>query len=535
MSNIGVNFKYGITSSITLDAAINPDFGQVESDKSIINLTTYETYFEEKRPFFLEGSEIFRTPFIHQFYTRRIGRKPGQIENAIILDEPQNTTILSALKLTGKTHGGTAFGVLNVMTQKEKTKYRIDGDPEIHEAVVEPAANYSVARIRQDIFENSYVGGMITFANQIDRNDALTASGDWRLNLSNQKYSISGIVIGTHNGPGTTDLGANLSLSKNSGKILRGNISAYYFGDRVNWNRMGYMERNSYRGGSGWIQLYSNEKFYIFKQPQLNFNSWYNENLDGFRSRNGGNINGSVRLINNWSLWSGVGYDGSRYDDRQTRGNGLWFVESNFRYWMGMHTNPAGKIMLELNYHHDNERDGLFYLYGVWTTFRPISNFTFSLGFEYNLNRKVDFWVGTGEDGLPVFGDLDNDDLDISFRGTYTFTRKLTLQCFTQLYFSTGKYDNFRKLSAVDRLETVEDDYKIKISQSDFNYKALNFNLILRWEYLPGSALYAVWTQAREGIRTDYGNFQLSRDFDELFRTPQTNTFLIKVDYWWNI
>jgi hypothetical protein len=533
-----LDFKYGISSALTLDATINPDFGQIESDQAIINLTTFETFFEEKRPFFLEGSEIFATPFFNQFHSRRIGGPPtGGVDDVdFYIGYPRSTTILSALKLTGKTDKGTSIGAMNIITQEEKAKYKLQDDPHTYTAVVEPLASYSVTRIKQDILGNSYIGGAFTAANQKDRKDAFSGSVDWKLRFNKEMFDFTGIVLGTNNGPGTGDAAWAAQLNKNSGKIFRGSVSMDYYGREVNWNRLGYMQRNSYRGRSAWIQLYSNKVFSVFKQMSLNFNGWYNELLDGHRAQSGGNINSFVFFSNSWALWNGVGLDASRFDDRETRGNGLWHVGSNYRWWVGGCTNSAARVNLEINYHHDNERDGLFNLYNVWVNFRPVSNFEFSLGNEYYTNRGVDFWVGTGVDGYPVFANLDNDVADISFRGIYTFTKYLTLQWQSQIYFSAGEYDDYRRLLTASHLEKVDlDRYPVSLQNLDFNYKALTLNLILRWEYLPGSTLYIVWTQARDQYLTNYGDFRFSRDFNDLFSTPQTNTFLIKANYWWNI
>jgi hypothetical protein len=536
-SNIGVDFKYGLTSSITLDATVNPDFGQVESDRSIVNLSTYEYYYEEKRPFFLEGFEIFDTPFFDQFYSRRIGRKPYRTVDSAdhYINYPRNTTILSALKLSGKTRSGTSIGFLNATTDEEKTEYRLENDSNTYEAIVEPLANYSVIRVKQDLLKSSYIGGMFTSVNQKERADAYTGSVDWRIHFLDEKFHFVGITLGSNNGPGTGDMAAATEICKDGGRIIRGNVWLDYYGREVDWNRLGFLNRNSSRGIGSWIQLYSNKQYSMFRHVDLNFNGWYNENLDGYRLSNGGNVNTSVEFVNNWWFWSGAGLDGSKYDDRETRGNGLWFINGNYRMWMGGCTSNAKKIQLELNYSHDNERNGLFYQYSIWSNFRLLTNFEFSLGTSYNLNRKVDFWVGYGEDGLPVFGDLDNDNLDINFKGIYMFSRDFSLQWFTQFYFSTGEYENFRKLADPFTLTPITDEnYTIYFRRGDFNYKSLNLNLILRWEYLPGSTLFLVWTHARDG-NDDYGNFKFSRDFRDLFDTPQTNTFLVKANYWWNI
>lgn len=538
ISDIGVDFKYGLSSSITLDATINPDFGQVESDRSLINLSTYETYFEEKRPFFLEGFEIFDTPFFTQFYSRRIGHSPsgGVADAEYYIDYPRNTTILSALKLSGKTKSGISFGILNATTQEEKTEYKIEGDTKTYEAIVEPLANYSVVRVKKDIAGSSYLGGTFTSANQREYADAFTASTDWKLYFSDQMFHWSGMVIGTNNGPSTGDMALAMALNKHSGRVIQGNIFLDYYGREVDWNKLGYLGRNSCKGISSWIQFRSNKEFSVFKYLRLNFNGWYNQNLDGYRLGNGGNFNGSIGFTNNWWIWAGFCIDGSRFDDRETRDNGLWFVERNHAKWIGGNTNSAKKIQCELNYHYDNERDGFFHQYSFWTNFRPLTNFEFSIGTSYRINRDVDYWVGTGEDNLPVFGKLDNNDMDINFRGIYTFVKNLTVQWYTQFYFSAGEYDKFRKLTAPDKYDVVDiNNYDIDFSRDDFNYKSLNLNLIFRWEYLPGSALFVVWTHARDRYNTDYGDFQFSRDFKDLFRTPQTNTFLVKADYWWNL
>jgi hypothetical protein len=540
ISNIGADIKYGISSALTLDAAINPDFGQVESDEAVINLSVFETQYEEKRPFFLEGTEIFNTEFFNQFYSRRIGRSPcTEFENAAYyIDYPRQTTILSALKLTGKTETGTSIGILNTMTQEESAKYKTDTLPDspTYKGVVEPLANYTVARVKQDIMGNSFIGGMFTSANQKDRPDAYTGSADWMLSFLDNKYNWRGMLIGTNNGPGTEGYGGATYLQRVGGKIVRGTFTYYYLDDKVNWNRLGYINRNSQWGDNGWLQLRSNKKFSIIKYIRLNFNYWYAKNLDGYRIEKGGNINGSLGFTNNWWLSAGRGISDKVYDDMETRGYGLWIQPSGTEFWINFNTNEANKIFWELNYGQGEGRYGIYNAYSVWSNLRPRANLELSLGASFAPSRNLDYWMGIGQDTLPIFGSLDNDEFDLNLRGTYTFTRNLTLQWFTQFYFSTGDFDEIKKLIAADKYEPVDDTaYQIDYDRNDFNYKALNLNLILRWEYRTGSTLYLVWTHAREESLDGFGQFKFSREFGDLFATPQANTFLIKANYWWNI
>lgn len=537
VSNIGGDLKMGLTSALTLDATINPDFGQVEADEAIINLGTYETQFEEKRPFFLEGSDIFRLPAFDLFYSRRIGRPPrGDIENAAYyINYPRNTTILSALKVTGKTGGGTSIGLLNATTQEEKTRFMPVSSHEAEEAVVEPLANYTVARFKQDVGGLSYIGGMFTSANQKDRPDAYTAAADGRIYFLNNDYYWAGALAATNNGPGTGGYAWHTMIEKVGGRVIRGNVMADYYDRRVDWNRLGYLNRNSARGQSFWIHLRSNKKFSLIRYLRFNTNFYHNKNMDGFRIYTGREFNGNVGFTNGWWFYTGASTDDRQYDDLETRGNGLWKKPRGQDYWIGMNTNHAERYFFELTYIWGTGRSGRWNVYEFWLDYRPVSMLEFSLGGGYESSRDRHFWVGTGEDGLPVFGHLDHDELSVTLRSTYTFTRDLTIQSYTQFYFSAGDYERFMKLTSPERFEEISASYAIDFARNDFNYKSLNVNLVLRWEYRPGSAVFVVWTHARDGFESDINSFSFNRDLKALFRTPQVNTFLIKANYWWNI
>src|SRR5690606_20706215 len=166
VADAGLDLKYGITSNLTLDATVNPDFGQVEVDPAVINLTAFETRYEERRPFFVEGAEIFsfgeggptgstgRQPEV--LYSRRIGRAPqGSVpSSAVFSEEPSATTILGAAKVTGRTTGGWAIGLLQAVTGETEARY-VDEEGERGVAVLEPLSNYLVARVRRDVRDGS--------------------------------------------------------------------------------------------------------------------------------------------------------------------------------------------------------------------------------------------------------------------------------------------------------------------------------------------------------------------------------------------
>ncbi len=543
LSDLGVDFKYGLSSAFTVDATINPDFGQVESDESVLNLSTFETFYEEKRPFFLEGFELFRPLYFDQFYSRRIGGAPrGSIDSAdYFIDSPRNVSILGASKLTGKTAGGTSIGFLNAVTADEKAEYAAVGSGNIYESTVEPLANYSVLRLKQDVFGQSYIGTMITAANQKDLTDAYSGSADWIIYLPNKNYYWQGQAVTTYNGPGTKGAAVMSGINKDGGKNIRGNVMFDYLDRKVDFNRLGFLNENGTFGFSGWLQARSNKKFSVFHFMNINFNGWYNEYLDGWRHDNGGNFNTNIKFSNNWWFYAGQGWNGSRYDLRETRGGMPWKKESGSSFWTGGQTDVAKSIYLEFGYDHGRNRGGKYDEYSLWVVTRPKSNLELSFGTDWGGNKDARFWVGTGVDGLPVFRPLDMNEFDISMRGIYTFTRNLSLQWYSQLYFSAGAYDEkYYRLVAPENMEEVDPDlYEINQRRGDFNYKSLNINLIMRWEFRPGSTFYVVWTQARDrydtGVPENDYTFDFSRDFDKMFNLPLTNTFLAKVSYWWNI
>src|SRR5690606_27661799 len=175
--NVGFDAKVGLSSNLTLTATVNPDFGQVEADPAVVNLSAFETFFEERRPFFVEGVDVFdygrtRTSNYEYrprfFYSRRIGRVPSRAvggDEGLWLDSPEQTTISSAAKLSGKV-GGWSVGLLDAVTAEEDACF-IDEAGVEHRTPVEPRSNYLVGRVRRDFREGgTVVGGIVTGLNR---------------------------------------------------------------------------------------------------------------------------------------------------------------------------------------------------------------------------------------------------------------------------------------------------------------------------------------------------------------------------------
>ena len=216
----GLDLKYGLTSNFTLDATFNPDFGQVEVDPAVVNLSAFETFFPERRPFFVEGASIFRfgsmrtqnTSNGYNFlHTRRIGRQPQRFlggSNVTFVDAPLETTIATAAKLTGRTSGGWSIGVLDAFTMREKARF-LDAAGAQQRTTVEPRANYFVGRVKKDLREgNTTIGVAATVVNRslddpallpIFRRAAYVGGIDWNHAWSNRRYAFDGAIAVTHN------------------------------------------------------------------------------------------------------------------------------------------------------------------------------------------------------------------------------------------------------------------------------------------------------------------------------------------------
>jgi len=540
--NVGFDLNYGITSNITLNATVNPDFGQVEQDQTILNLSTFETEYPEKRPFFLEGFEIFQTS-LDLFYSRRIGRPPS-LEPAdanYYINKPTSTTILAAGKLSGKTKGGTSIGILEAVTQIEIAEF-VDTTGVRKDAVIEPEANYFVGRVKQDILKNSSIGIMATAVNQKSFNSAYTGGLDWTLRFKNGDYQSSGHLVGSKTAPKKNGRGAWIYFGKEGGEHVRGSIQSYYMNRKLDLNRMGFWKRSDMKGIEIWMQYRTTKTWWIVRKTWNNINSSFVDNLSKVALTRGGNFNTSVELTNFWELGGGVWTDFQvQYDDRETRGGPLASIPIGQSWWFWLNTDSRKWWQINPSLEGGDTRDGHYNYYGLWLSLQPKSNIEFSGGPGYMRSDGVSRWLTylTDENGERIdniFGEQHLRRFDMTFRGTFTFTKDFTLQIYAQPFMAAVDYRNFKKLILPNKFEYVDTSvYNEDKKQPDFNMKSFNSNVVLRWEYQPGSTLFLVWTQNRGNWEQGVGDFRFKRDWNNLFETIPGNTFLIKVNYWLSI
>jgi hypothetical protein len=578
-ASVGLDLKYAVRPSMTLTATVNPDFGQVEADPAVVNLSGFETFFSERRPFFVEGSGMFTFDLDCNdgscsglFYSRRIGRaprgEPDLPENGYA-DIPQQTTIIGAAKLSGRI-GHFSVGALNAVTANENATIAVG--PVRTEQSVEPLTSYSIVRARRDFSDQSTVGFMMTAANrnltpstEFLPGQAYTGGVDWDWRLKKQ-YALRGYWAGStiHGSPeAITELaestvhsfqrpdadyleddptatsmngyGASLSLQKIAGSTLRFSSNASVKSPGFDINDVGFMRRADQRSMSNWMQ-WKNERPNKWRRNfRWNLNQWGSWNYGGDRTDLGYNANAHWVFINNWSTGMGVTYNPRSFNDRATRGGPGAYTNPNLTFWQYVNTDERRIVMLS-NFFvtgHD-QHDSRWLSVEPSATWRPSSFLSVSGGFRWNRNVDPSQWLENTADTHYIFGHLDQTTVAFTSRVNYTITPQLSIQLYAEPFVSAGAYDGFKEL-VNGRAPRYEDRYAPFAYETnpDFTYRSFRTTNVLRWEYKPGSALFVVWQQGRQETLTQ-GQFRFGPDFGGVFSAPGQNVFLVKMSYWLN-
>jgi len=572
-ADIGGNLKVGLGPNITLDVAVNPDFGQVESDPAVLNLTAFETFFDEKRPFFVEGQQYYQFDVSggDLFYSRRIGSE---------------TPIIGASKFSGRTNNGLSFGVLGATTGGSFS----------------PSRGYGVARLSQQFDRYSSVGGMLTTFDgpsgaDEGRHRSVGAGGDWDLRFRNNKYAFRGYGALTHQrwtrggeAP-TTGLSGQMEVEKQEG-IFRGKVNAKVTEKEFDPNNVGQLTqdrtnfaevfatydydvngghsfgpfRRAILGGSV-AQTYSVEgrlsrrQFVIFK--------------GNFRTKGFQDISISGRLFNfldsydlfetrglwprnrEYHLRTNVG--GSTADTRDwiVRTNGDYTIRggegNEYAISIGADWDATERLALSGTLQGEWERSVL-----AWSSneaFKATEE-GFKIGKEASPPTELgasDYTEFEGSGTLdkildsvplhsdnayyvPVYGERDTRSLDLTLRSTVALTPRLSLQVFSQFFLAQGEYDNFKILASKNNI------YPFPSYPRGYRFLFDNFqsNVVFRWRFRPGSTLYFVWDHTRNerrefdnlkdrrtaGRETNFGN-RLASPFSVFPR----NSFIVKVEY----
>jgi len=581
----GADFKYGLTSNFTIDGTVNPDFGQVEQDPAVLNLTQFETFLQEKRPFFLEGTGVYRFPVNSNqvndtgeglFYSRRIGRAPQLSYLYGDASAVTSTTILGAGKLTGRTAGGLTIGALDAVTRRETG---------VSDVTIEPATNYGDVRLQQDLnHHHSGVGLILTSVNRsLDdassdflRRSAYVGGIDARHQFGpGNNYLLTGAVTATRidgtagavlatqtdpahqyqrpDGPLRVDStrtslagdAETIHFAKYGGGIVVFETSYQRISPGYEINDLGFLNRADWQDQSTWMGLQFLRRTKVYDRLNWNFNFWQDWTSAGdLLLERAVNTNVHVQFHNNWFAHAGgtLGQLGGAFSDRATRGGPALRVSSYAAPWVEIQGDQRFILYPDVFAQVVTADEGHTNRYSLSPSLqvRLSARMTPSIGLSYSRNHDhTQFFHNFDVAGVThyTFAHLDQTTVGLTLRVDYTVSTTLTLQIYANPFVSKGTYSDVREVANA-RAESYEDRFtpyagSLAGGPGPFDFTQFNSNTVLRWEYHPGSSLYLVWTQGRQDFEP-VGGGVLSDDLDHLFHVQPANTFLVKVVHWFD-
>lgn len=581
--SVGGDGRAGIGPSLTLDFSVNPDFGQVEADPSELNLSAYETFFAEKRPFFLQAAEIFRyqlgfgdgpTADETLFYSRRIGRAPSielDVASSDVMDLPVQTTILGAVKLTGKTSDGWSIGVMDGVTKRERARVRVGGVEERPE--VEPPANATVARISKSFRDGeTTVGGIVTRLRRYldDETSALlpqdATSGGLDVEHRMGDMTLLGRVFGTYVrgsaeaisalqrsnvhafqrpdarhlsfDPARTSMsgwGLTYVAGKLSGQPWRGASGIKIRSPGLEPNDLGYLRRADTQSAFGWLQYRRDEPNTIYEQFNIDANVWGTKTFGSERTETVADLGGTCKLRNFWTVYAGAERDAQALDVTSLRGGPGLLVPGSTWGWWGIATDDRKAWVISLDgwagWGDEQSMSDFGTMLGL--SLRPTASVQLSLGPSWEHSGTGHQYVDTLDTGEVIVGRLRRQTASLSLRASWAVTTSLTLQLYAMPYWSAGTYGSFYVVSA-PRASTYRERFTGTTYGGDdrFLFEEVRSNVVLRWEYMDGSTLFVVWSHDQGRDRNDVGVLSPGRDIDSLVGAPSKDMVTLKLAHW---
>ena len=581
---VGLDMVLRATSNLTLNAAINPDFGQVEVDPAIVNLGVYETFFQEKRPLFIEGSDVFdfganSTSGGQLFYSRRIGRAPSLQPPTAASDVPDATTILGSGKLSGKV-GAWSVGLLEAVTARETARFqRPDGVND--EFVVEPMANYVVGRARREFRQGqSFVGGVLTSVQRDLSTDALQASlhrsalaggidfrhewgrrswlsfgdvefsrvaGDARAITATQRRSnhffqrpdADHLEVDS----GATSLlgyAMNVAVSRQAGAHWRGQLGGALTSPKYEVNDLGFAVRTDRRDVQGSVNYLQNVPGQHLRRWALTAVVRSEHNYAWQPILTFGAAQLQATTANYWTLTAHVQRYFRAVDDRLTRGGPVATRPAWVPYQLNAISDVRKPVTLLTTLQlQDYESGGWSWSAGGLVGVKTSSRWNLSAGPVLSrLYTPAQFVTSVADPSYSatygrryVFAPLHQVSLGMETRFNATFSPRLSLETYMQPLLSSQDYGSARQFVAPHTYDFVP--YAGTIPSLDFNLRSLRGNAVLRWEWTRGSTLFVAWQQRRSDLAS-VGDFDFGRDRSALFHTRPDNIVVLKVNYWVN-
>lgn len=536
----GLDLKYGISESFTLDMMLVPDFGQIQSDDKQLNLSPYELYYSEKRQFFTEGTELFERGGI--FYSRRIGAAPkfahrasDEItENEEVTYNPGESQLLNATKVSGRTSGGWGLGMLNAISLPSRAVLRDTVTGQKREVIVQPLTNYNVAVIDKSLKNNSYIS--LINSNMLMANDPFRANvtaTDFQFRNSKKTYAVSGKggFSTRTNGENENGYFSELSVEKNSGKLQFG-IEQGLISDKFNPNDLGYIQRNNELNTEAYIGLNIIEPFWILREFHGNI-FWEHERAykPNALAGNTSGVNTYAQFKNNYHLELGFDIHGDYNDYYEPRVAGRYYTEPwyyQYAIWLGTDYRKALQGTASFSWAKQPETDQRYQNGDFYVNLRVGRHldFDYNVSFENEINDRG-FVDKTDESDTIFFARRNVNTFQNIFGISYAINNKASLNMRMRHYWSGASNKEFYQLNEDGSLNP-DPGYQ---GNHDANYNAFNIDLVFRWIFSPGSELSVAWKNSildsGDNVEKDY-----FKNLNNTWNSEQINSFSIKMLYY---
>jgi hypothetical protein len=604
-ARVGGELKMALGSVLTLDATFNPDFGQVEADPAEVNLSAYETFFAERRPFFLEGTQLLAAR--GNFYSRRIGTRPlASVPGASYVEPIANATILGAAKITGRYRSGLSIAALSALTAQEEARTYVAAADSFGRAVVAPLTGYGVVAVQQEFGNSattsSNLYGIVTaverdvqpgsFLSSVFVHRAYSGIVDYRIRWKGGQYDMSAFIAWSWlQGDSAAVLGQQLSSrryfqrpdadyvdvdrgrtsmtgsylginhSKLSGKHWLWDIDYYEESPEFELNDVGRLGSTDDRGISADVVYRETQPGKLFRSYSLGLWSGTEWNFGGVRKWTQFQSFNNAQLRNFWQLSANVTAGPRGLSDDLTRGGPLMGSPAFVQLDAAINNRPGSRnrwrASTTLN---GDDADGRYALVTAGISYRLGSQWEISVDPRYrrNTNRRqyIRTVTGGGRDATYgnryVFSSVEQSELAARIRVNYAITPDLTLETYAEPFASSGRFFDFGELSAAGahqlryygsdgttisardangRRQVTDGPASFTLSNPDFNVRSFRSNVVLRWEWRPGSTLFLVWQQDRFA-QDPFGERVGPRAVWDALSATGSNFFSVKMNYW---
>jgi hypothetical protein len=520
---VGLDGKVSITNDLTLNFTINPDFGQVEADPSVVNLTAFETFFPEKRPFFVEGKNIFNFKLTGVdsdnnlnmlFYSRRIGRAPQLTiypDSGIYVKSPEQTTILGSFKLSGKTRKGLSVGIIESVTQNEFATF--DSAGVRHKEGIEPLTNYLIARVSQDFNKGATtIGGIFTATNrsikepqleflpQSAYTGGLNAIHFWK----NKTYYLSGRAV-LSSIYGTEQAIRNLQLSPvryfqrpdnfyttydptltrlngyggtaEFGKTGTGNWQFLNYitlrSPGLDFNDVGYLKQADEIQQLFWLRYRKFKPFSVFRWASANFTEYITWDFGWENTNKGLDFNANGQFTNYYTAGFGINYAGTTLSRGELWGGPALLLPPIMNFSAYAETDSRKKLIFRASTSHFFGQQEFFksHKYTLEITYKPTNSLYFSLIPQYTSGFNQVQYVNVANDNSNphyIMASLNRTVYDLSMRVNVSITPALSIQYYAQPYIFAGEYTDYKEITD-PRAHEFPDRYH-QYSNSEISY-----------------------------------------------------------------